>query len=145
MPVNECIPVFEAGAELTGRCTAAVRGKRFVSVSADITGGMFGTENPRIKECAGATEAPIGVARYDGVLNQEIPFINIEGLVVPMPAGAAITAGELVMSDSQGRPVPFVGPVATGGSPLPDFPIVAGIAVTTQTVVGNDVAIRLKI
>lgn len=103
MPANESQPVFEPADRLTGRCTAAVRGRRFVAISADIPGGPTGTENIRIAE-AGAGVKPVGVACHDGVLNQEIP-LHTDHSVVLVPSGAAVTAGQEVQSDAQGRAI----------------------------------------
>lgn len=126
---NVLIPVFESDRKLTGRCTAAVRGRRFVAVAGDIPGGIFGTENIRIREC-GAGEKAVGISNHDGVLNEEIGMTN-HSVVAPMPAGAAIVAGDEVESDAQGRPIPL----ATGRA--------NGIAVSSQTTVDADVAIKL--
>lgn len=126
------VEVFTPGREITGRCTATVRGGRFVVPSADITGGFAGTENPRIAE-AGASAAAIGVSRYEGILNEEIPLISNNGSYVPMPAGAALVAGNPVASDAQGRPIPWVTPAHK-----------LGVAVTTQAVVDSPVLIKLN-
>ena len=131
MPNNECIPVFEPADRVTGRITpvGGVRGKRFVTPSADITGGLYGTENVRIAECGAGVKA-LGVAAYDGVQNEEIPLITDHSWV-PMPAGAAITAGQEVQSDATGRPIPLA-----AGRPN-------GLALTSQAVVDADVLIKL--
>lgn len=137
---NVLIPIFESDRRLTARCTAAVRGRRFVAISGDIPGGMYGTENIRVAEC-GLGVKPVGVSNNDGLLNEEIGLTN-DGAVVPMPAGAAITAGQQVQSDAQGRPIPWAGfdPAATTPQTGPNP---AGIAVTSQATVDADVAIKL--
>jgi Uncharacterized conserved protein (DUF2190) len=131
MPNNECIPVFEPADRLTGKVTpvGGVRGKRFVAVSADVTGGLYGTENVNVAEC-GAGVRPVGVSAYDGVQNEQIPLITDHSWV-PMPAGAAITAGQEVQSDAQGRPIPLA-----AGRPC-------GLAITSQGTVDADVLIKL--
>jgi hypothetical protein len=132
---NVLVEVFTPGAEVTGKCTALVRGKRFVVPSADITGGIFGTENPRIAECGAGGQA-IAVSRYEGANGDEIPIVD-EGYV-PMPAGAAITVGQKLMSDAQGRPVPWV----TAASEANNF---LGVACSTQAVVDADVLVKLAL
>lgn len=134
MPVraNMCIPFFEPADRLTGRCTAAVRGKRFVQPSASVPGGMKGTENPRIAEATAASRTVIGVSTYDAIINEELPLIN-SNLVVPLTVGAAVVFNQPLTSDAQGRAVP-----AQAGEP------VYAVALEDQATVGNDVGAKLK-
>lgn len=129
MPNNECIPYFEPGTRITGRCTAAVTGRRFVAPSAAPTGGMAGTENPRV---AHAAAAPLGVACYDGVLDEEIPLVR-GNAVVPVEAGAAIAVGARVESAADGRAVTL----ATG--------VPAGVALEAATAAGDIIAVALNL
>lgn len=131
MPTNECIPYFEPATRPSGYCTAAVRGKRFVAPSADIPGGPGGTENMRVAE-AGDGVAAVAVSCYDGAIDETIPLVRGVA-IVPVTAGAAITAGQPVQSDAQGRAVP----VSTG--------IQLGVAVAAQGTVDSDVAIALQL
>lgn len=133
MPINESIPVFEPADRVSGYCTAAVRGKRFVAPSADIPGGPTGTENVRIAECGAGVKA-VGVSCYNGAINEVIPLHTDHSWVL-MPAGAAITAGQEVMSDAQGRPIPLVPGTATNRA--------NGLACSAQAVVDADVLIKL--
>lgn len=113
MPTNECIPVFEPADRITGRCTAAVRGKRFVVNSAPASGSLIlGTNNISITE-AGAGARAIGVSGYDGVLNEEIPVITDHSFV-PVTSGAAVAAGAEVQSDAQGRAITLAAGKALG-------------------------------
>lgn len=135
MPNNECIPVFEPADRVTGKVTPAggVRGKRFLQVTGDITGGLYGTENVNVGEC-GAGIKSVGVSAYDAVQNEQVPMIADHSWV-PMPAGAAIVAGVEVMSDAQGRPIPHVPGTATNRA--------NGLALTSQGTVDADVLIKL--
>ncbi len=138
------IPYFEPGTRPSGKCTAAVREGRLVAVSATPSGGMAGTENMQIKESAGATEVPVAVACLAGEINEEIPLLGLRSsAIVPLVAGAAIVYGELLMSDSQGRVIPFVGPIATTTVALPDLPVHVGVAVETQATVDANVGVWL--
>jgi hypothetical protein len=134
MPVNESIPVYEPADRVSAICVGAVRGKRFVDIAADIPGGPLGTELPRVSEC-GAGIRPVGVACYDGADGDLVPLHNDHSWVL-MPAGAAIVAGNEIMSDSQGRPTPWVW--AANGANRP-----CGKAISTQATVGSDVLIKL--
>lgn len=133
MPNNELIPIFEDGDRPTGYCTATVRGRRLVKISADITGGMFGTENIQVAESTAGYPA-VGVACYDGASGDNIPLLRV-GLV-PLIAGAAITAGDPLMSDAQGRVVPY-----TDGATNHRI----GVALTAAAAAGDDVAVALQI
>jgi hypothetical protein len=56
---------------------------------------------------------------------------------------AAITAGVLVMADSVGRAITFVGPVATNAAALPSVPVAVGIAATGASGADVDVEVQL--
>lgn len=129
MPTNESIPVFEPADRISAYCTAAVTGKTFVDISADIPGGPIGTENIRVAQCAAGAK-PVGVACYDGAIADIIP-LHTDHSAILMPAGAAITAGQEVQCDATGRPIPLA-----AGRP-------AGKALSTQATVGSDVLIKL--
>lgn len=142
---NVCLEFFSPGEDTTGKCSATVRGKRLVSLSSTPTGGMTGTENVNIKECAGATEAPIGVARYEGASGDQIPIISGGNRWLPLVVGAAVTFGQPLMSDSQGRVIPYVGPITTNAAALPTLPVMVGVALETNAVVDSDVGVRMAI
>ncbi len=130
----EKAPVFEPADRVTGYCTATVCAQRFVAVSATPVGGPTGTENVGIAECGAGVKA-LGVSCYEGVLGDNIPMHNDHSWVL-MPAGAAITAGQEVMSDAEGRPIPWVFAASMANKEL-------GLACSTQAVVGSDVLIKL--
>lgn len=133
MPVNECIPYFEPADRITGRCSAAVRGKRAVVISASPPGGAAGTENARVAE-SGAGAAVYAVSCYDGAINEEIPLIRGNS-IIPMTAGAhPLTAGTPVMSDAQGRVVTWT----TGNHRV-------GTLYEDTTAVDADVAVALNL
>jgi hypothetical protein len=129
MPTNESIPIFEPADRVSGVCVGAVTGKRFVNIAADIPGGPTGTENIRVATCGAGLKAA-GVSCYDGVDGELIP-LHTDHSAILMPAGAAITAGQEVESDAQGRPIPLAAGKACGK------------AWSAQAVVGSDVLIKL--
>lgn len=131
---NPCIPFFEPGMRPTGKATALVRGKRLVVPSADITGKMVGTENMNIAEAGAAADNCVGVAAYEGAAGDQVPLISGAGYILPLVVGAAITFGQSLKTDAQGRVVPQAG---VG-------PIVA-VALETNAVVDSDIACRLAI
>lgn len=131
MPTNECIPILEPATRPSGYCTAAVRGKRFVAISATPPGGMLGTENIRIAE-AGAGAHAVAVSVYDGAINETIPLVRADTWV-PVTCGAALTAGQAVQSDAQGRAIPLAAGVKLG------------VALEDQATVDADVTIQLNI
>lgn len=134
MPLNESQPVFEPADRVSGIATATIRGKRFLDVSATPVGGPTGTENVGVAEC-GAGVRHIGVSCYDCAIGEQVPMHNDHSWIL-MPAGAAITAGQEVMSDSQGRPVPWVFAASMANK-------ANGKACSTQAVVDADVLIKL--
>lgn len=115
---NECIPYYDDGDELTATCTAAVTGKRCVDISGDIESGpglSATTEGGNI-QVAHATAAGtiIGVASYDAALGAKTTVLRGPGIVLPITAGASITAGEEVEVGANGTVIPLAAGIAVG-------------------------------
>lgn len=109
MAVNECIPKYEPGADLTGHCSAGVTGRRFLvisgnkqgveAVSDDTTGGNV------LVAMSGVDGVVFGVAGYDAAINKKVKIVRGYGKVVPVESGGAINAGDFVKSDATGRAI----------------------------------------
>ena len=86
---NECIPLYQPGKHITTAVATAVTGKTFV----DISGATLNPATGALISVAPATAAGkvLGVAAFDAAVGAQVPVIG-EG-VVPVTAGAAITAG----------------------------------------------------
>jgi hypothetical protein len=104
-----CTPVYEEGDRLN--CVAGtsgnVQGKRFVVAAADKQPGWAGlttsTAGGRIIVArAGAGVKALGVAAWDALDGDAVTTYRA-GKVVPVVAGATVTAGSEVESDSTGR------------------------------------------
>lgn len=144
---NDCIPYYRPGEDITGHVTADVIGKRVVRISATPTTGpgLAATAegaNVRVAPCAGATQQPFGVSKYDALAGAKVGVIR-EG-VVPVTAGASVSAGDLVMADATGRVITYVGPITTNAAALLSLPYVVGQALNDATV-GNDCMVALKL
>jgi Uncharacterized conserved protein (DUF2190) len=121
---NPVIPLYEPGERFSARVTAAVTHGTFVAPSGNFEGGplldvsaptspLTGGNLPKVATCGAGAKA-IGVAGFDAVADGDvIPVINGPGIVVPMTAGAAITAGQQVESNAAGNPIPWGGTIAT--------------------------------
>jgi hypothetical protein len=138
---NDCIPLFRPGADLTAEASAAVTGKRCVRVSAAPTSGPLlaataDGSNIKVAHCDGTSQIPFGISKYDAAINGKVGVIR-EG-VVPITSGAAVTAGQQVMADANGKVVPYVYAGAA-------VPIVVGTAITTVGGADLDVYIALKL
>lgn len=100
---NECIPLYSPGGEITGQTTGAVTGKTFVDISAtrDATTGLIKVATA----AASTTVKAFGVAAYDALSGGRVAVLNTPGMVVPVTAGGAITAGADVEVGASGRVV----------------------------------------
>lgn len=98
---NDLIPFKEHANRVTGTCSAAVQGKRFVSISGD--------RNPDGTYTIAPTPAggkAFGVACWDAGVGQRVAIVVIEsGDIVPIVASAALAANASVTSTADGRAV----------------------------------------
>lgn len=106
---NECIPFKEPGADVTGQASANVTGKRFLG----ITGNMQADGSLTVAHATAGTRA-IGVAKYDAASGAKVGIIRGRGMVVPVTAGANITAGARVEVGTNGQAIPLASGVAVG-------------------------------
>jgi hypothetical protein len=124
MATNECIPYFDNGDTFTARCSAAVSGKRFLSVSGPRVSNAAGDSTEGALFTVAMTGAGlgscVGVSGYDAPSGGDVTVFHEPSIVVPVKAGASITAGQLVKSDATGQAIPQGG---TG--------VVLGIALDT--------------
>jgi len=88
----QCTPLLELSLTASG----AVTGLRCVGFS----GAQAGTQGQKVA----------GVARYDAASGEVFPIIASGTAVVE--AGAAITVGQSLIADSQGRAIPATGSLA---------------------------------
>jgi len=111
---NLCTPYYEPGSRVTGRATgAAVVGKTFVTVAANKdpgsreldTGATGGNVKIKTAVAADATAGKVlGVAEHDAPQDKTTPILA-GGFVVPVTAGAALSAGDLVTAGANGKAV----------------------------------------
>ena len=142
MPANICVPLFKGGEKnVTVRTTAAVVGKTFGSISANIQSGpeltvatlpaTYDGGNFQAATC-GTGLKPDGVFAYDVVSGDVVPLIRQQGgAIVPVTSGAAITAGAEVEVGAAGKVITL----ATGK--------VAGKATTTAAGANVDCYVEL--
>lgn len=124
---NECIPLFEVG-PVTATATAAVTGKRFVSLSSaanPVTGVLPGVAH------ATAAAYAFGVATRDTASGARVSVEHRPGTILPVTCSAAVTFGAEVE-------------VATGGKAVTRTSGVAvGRAVSTSSAADTDVFVEL--
>jgi hypothetical protein len=109
MPDNVCTQIHETG-DVSVRATANVTGGRFVAPSATRTGGGtlgLSTDTANIYGVAhaGAGAKAVGVAKYDIASGDEGGIHGRPGKIVPVTSGAAVTAGQEVQSDANGKAI----------------------------------------
>jgi hypothetical protein len=120
---NPCIPLFKPGKDITGHTTAAVVGKTFANISGNIQSGPTITStalpatydggNFQVATCAAKARA-IGVFAYDRAEAEKVPILRGSGLIVPVTASGAITAGEEVEVGAEGKAAKLAAGVAVG-------------------------------
>jgi predicted RecA/RadA family phage recombinase len=137
---NAILPLYDDADHITCAVAAgqAVTSGRFVSPSGGFQSGPLlnpaaaATDGGNIQVATtGAGAKALGVAAYDAPNPADKVHVYTGRFVVPMTAGAAITAGQQVESNATGQPIPL----ATG--------VVNGIAVSTAAN-GATVYVRLS-
>lgn len=129
---NDLIPFKEHADRVTCTASAAVTGKRFVSISGDRNANGTYTVAP-----SAAGGKAIGVAAYDAAAGVKVTVVTRDsGDIVPITAGGAITAGASIVSDGTGQAV-----VAAGAAGAVVHAL--GIAMTGAAL-GADAQIKLS-
>ena len=111
MAINEAIPYYEPGSRVSGRATGAkVIGKRFVAIaqkkdlgSRELDTGASGG-NIRVKPAVADDPKTFGVATFDAE-DGKLTTVVRGGFVMPVTAGAALTAGQFVKPGADGKAV----------------------------------------
>ena len=99
MATNTAVPFWDEGNTITCHASAAVTGKRFVTISGARVEG-----NPRVAHAAGtATTKALGVSGYDAASGAKVSVYSAPGIVMPVTVAGAITAGDDVYSDADGK------------------------------------------
>lgn len=137
MAANECIPTKTPALTVTGQATATVTGKRFVKISAPrVGGGLAGgtsvisasgpgytggtlsadtVDTYQIAPCGTSGEAVLGVAGQDCAVGQVVTvYKRGPGHILPVKAGANITAGQEVQTDASGQAIPLAAGISVG-------------------------------
>jgi len=99
MATDTAVPFWDEANTITCHAEAAVTGKRFVTISGPRVDG-----NPQVSHAAGtATTKAIGVAAYTVAAGAKVSVYTAPGLVMPVTVAGAITAGDDVYSDADGK------------------------------------------
>lgn len=134
MPANECIAYMDDGNDPTVQAAGAVVGRRFLRVSAakQIGSQALSTDtlggNIIVATC-GAGQRAIGVAGYDQVSGGKLPMLRGHK-IVPVEAGAAMAAGDQVMSDATGRAITWTSAASEANARL-------GVVLNAPTAAGQ--------
>lgn len=102
MATNEAVPYFDRADQITCRATAAITGKRFVHISAN----MGSDGHARVAHSVGAAgKKAFGVSVSDAASGDDVGVYMPGNIVVPVTAGEALDFGDLVYSDATGQAV----------------------------------------
>lgn len=99
MATNTAVPFWDEGNTITCHASAAVTGRKFVSISGARVEG-----NPRVAHVAQGVngKTPLGVAGYDAPSGGKVSVYSAPGIVMPVIAAVAITANDLIYSTADG-------------------------------------------
>jgi predicted RecA/RadA family phage recombinase len=121
---NDLIPYKRPGQDVTCLAAAAVTGKKCVQIQAakaehaeglatTAGGGQYKVAHPNGGGgCLGAGKRIFGVAKYDASTGKQVGVVS-EG-IVPITAGAGITAGQEVEVTATGTVIPLNTGIAIG-------------------------------
>lgn len=99
MATNPAVPFWDEGNTFTGHAATAVTGKRFVVIAGARVDG-----NPRVGHAVSAARVkPVGVSAYDAASGAKVSVYSGPGIVMPVTASGAITAGQDVYSTADGK------------------------------------------
>lgn len=130
MPANVSTQYHETG-NVSFHAAGAVVGKTFVKVSANRTGGpalSTDLESMWVMSTCPAGLRPTGVAKYDVADTKPGGVHGQPGMIVPVTAGSAITAGQEVEVGTNGQAIPLAtgkaaGQAMSGAAGAADCPI----------------------
>lgn len=105
---NENVAVYEPGQDISGRCSAAVTGKRFLKISGSRAGGNVAVAH------ADAAGRVCGVSGRDAASGELVRVMRGSGRVVLVTAAANIAAFAEVEVGSAGQAVTKASGVAVG-------------------------------
>lgn len=114
---NAILPLFTPAQDVTAATTAAIGSGKFVKIGGNFQAGplldLSTPTSPLTKgnlmqvSLCGAGQKAFGVTKWDTAAADDVVGLFTGGQVVPMTAGAAITADNEVMSDASGNPIPW--------------------------------------
>jgi hypothetical protein len=107
MALNPAVPFYSEGKEFTCHAQTAVTGKRFVAVTGNAVG-----ERPQVGHAAAGGRV-LGVAGFDAAPGEGVTVYRSPN-VMPVRAGAALTAGQRVQSDATGQAIVLAAGVEAG-------------------------------
>jgi hypothetical protein len=137
MAANECIPTKSPALTVSVQATGTTGGKRFCKISAArVGGGLIGGTSAvspagpgygtstlstdtkdvyQVIQCSVSGEAALGVCAHD-LATGDVGSVFKFGIghIVPIVAGANITAGQEVQTDATGKAIPLASGKALG-------------------------------
>lgn len=99
MAENVNLGVYDPGTDITGRCSAAVTGKRFLKISGNRNGGNLAVAH------ADAAGRVAGVSKYDAKSGELVGIMRGNSRVVYVTAAGAIAAFAEVQVGTNGQAI----------------------------------------
>ena len=106
MPINDCVPFFKPGQDVTGNLSVSMPAKHCVRSVSGGRGGLTHIGRP------GAGEAILGVLGRDGILGENRHVLV--GGIVPIVTSADVKAGDQLEVTATGTVIPRTTGIAVG-------------------------------
>lgn len=117
MALNECLPFYRPGKDITAKATVALVGKTLCAIVGNRTAGpgLASTDDPGVYQVG----LPAAGGRVFGVVGYDVPIGALVPIkragILPVTASATITAEQEVKVDAAGKVLPVTaGAIAVG-------------------------------
>lgn len=111
---QQSVPLFDEADSITGYCPNAIEGARFLMITAARSDGL-----PTVGYNDG-TKPAIGISAHSADAGSNVGIHHDPSIITQVECAAALTAGQSVTADAQGRAIVATGTARVLGSAYDD-------------------------